>query len=129
MPDLRPIAAVALLATLPFLGTLGHGFAYDDALNVSNPLVREHRFGAMWTRPFHVGAEVRSETGAWRPLTTATFAANHAVSGERPATWHAANLALHAGATASLFLLAVALGLPSSAAFVAAALFAVHPVH
>jgi hypothetical protein len=123
------MAAAVLLAVVPFLGTLGHAFTYDDGMNVANPLVAEHRFGEILTRPFHVGADVRVETGAWRPLTTATFALNHAISGDRPASWHAANIALHAATTAALFLLAVSLGLPGSSAFVVAALFAVHPVH
>ena len=129
MPHIRLLAAAVLLAVLPFLGTLGHGFTFDDALNLANPLVREHRFGALATKPFHAGADVRVETGAWRPLTSATFALNHAISRERPLLWHATNVLLHAGATAALFLFALTLLGSPPAAFVAAALFAVHPAH
>lgn len=129
MPNVRLLAAVVLLAVAPFLGTLGHAFTYDDAMNVANPLVSGHRFGEIVTRPFHVGADVRVETGAWRPLTTATFALNHALAGDDPASWHATNIALHAAASAALFLAALALGLSPGKAFAAGALFAVHPVH
>lgn len=129
MPTPRSVLAVAALATIPFLGTLGHGFTYDDPLNLQNPSVREHRFGALWTEPFHSGGAVRSGTGAWRPVVTTSFAANDLLGRDRPALWHGANVALHAGAAIALLFAAAALSIPAVPAFVAASLFAVHPIH
>ncbi len=53
---------------------------------------------------------------AYRPLTTLTYALNHAVGGLAPFGYHLVNLLLHAGASVLVLALATSLGLPLAAA-------------
>lgn len=122
-------ALVALAALLPYAGTLGHGFAFDDVSEV----VRNHDVRALANLPrlFAGGAwEGAGEANPiYRPLTSATYALNHALGGLAPFGYHLVNLLLHAAASLLLLALALRLGLALPAAALAAALFAVHPVH
>jgi Tfp pilus assembly protein PilF len=70
-----------------------------------------------------------SDPGLYRPLTILTYALNYSASGLSPAAFHATNVALHAATALVVFLFAIELFGSASAAFVAAALFAVHPIH
>ncbi|GAB1605655.1 protein O-mannosyl-transferase TMTC3-like [Argonauta hians] len=65
---------------------------------------------------------------SYRPLCVLTFRLNYAVSGLNPASYHLVNLLLH---TAVCFLLmrVSQLFLPRFTAFLAALLFALHPIH
>src|SRR5208282_5765887 len=69
----------------------------------------------------------------FRPVSFATFALNLAVGGGHPFGFHLFNLLLHAAVTLLLYLVLLKLleGLPQGAtvAWVAALLFAVHPIH
>ena len=78
---------------------------------------------------YHVGPDVRIQTGAYRPLTIASLAANHLLSGSVPWSYHLVNLLLHALASALVVLLAADLGVSVGAASLAGLAFAVHPVH
>ncbi|HZR83076.1 MAG TPA: hypothetical protein VFD92_18420 [Candidatus Binatia bacterium] len=72
-----------------------------------------------------------SAMGEYRPLTTLTYLVNWAVLGnaDRPAGYHAVNLAIHFGNALLLYALGVAaLGLGATTAFFAALLFVTHPV-
>ena len=69
------------------------------------------------------------ENPIYRPLTTATYAAQYAVHGLSPAGFHAVNVLLHAAVSALVALLALAAGLSPWAAALAGGLFAAHPVH
>jgi tetratricopeptide (TPR) repeat protein len=122
-------AAVALAAVLPFAGTLGHGFALDDGSEV----VRNDHVHSLAQAP-RLFAE-----GAWegagdvnpiyRPLTSLTYALNHAVGGLDPAGYHLVNVLLHALCALLVLALGRRLGASLLAATAAALLFAVHPVH
>lgn len=121
--------AVALVAVLPYLHTLRHAFAYDDRVEVVEnaylrgvegvPAILSHRDWA--------GSGKGSAT--YRPLTTLSFALNHAVHGLAPSGYHLVNLLLHAAVSVLVLGLALGLGLPLAAATLAGLLFAVHPVH
>jgi tetratricopeptide (TPR) repeat protein len=124
-------AALAVLAAavVPFAGTLGHGFALDDAAEVvDNEHVRSLRnvprmfVGSAWE-----GSGVVAPI--YRPLTTATYALNHAAAGLEPWAFHLVNVALHAGVALLVLALALRLGLSPLAAGAGALLFAIHPVH
>jgi hypothetical protein len=120
----------ACAAALLYLQTTRFDFAYDDASVVeTHPQVTGHMWGAIFASPYHVGADVRVQTGAYRPLTIASLAANHALSGLRPWSYHLANVLLHALASALVVAFAVELGLTPGAALVGGLAFAVHPVH
>ena len=127
---LASCAVAACAAALLYLPTVRFGFAYDDASVVeTHPQVTGHLWGAILTSPYHVGNDVRVQTGAYRPLTIASLAANHAVSGLRPWSYHLVNVLLHALAAALVALVAVELGLPPGAGLVGGLAFALHPVH
>jgi hypothetical protein len=72
-------------------------------------------------------------SAVFRPVAFATLAVNYKLNGDRPFGYHLLNLLLHAGVTVLLFL--VLRKIPASeargdiVAFVAALLFAVHPLH
>ena len=120
----------ACAAALLYLSTTRYDFAYDDpSVVLRHPLVTGEAWRAIATSPYHVGSDVRVQTGAYRPLTIASYAANHAVSGESPWSYHLVNVLLHALAAALVVVFAVELGLTPGAALAGALVFAVHPVH
>ncbi len=128
-PLLVAAPIVALAAVLPFAGTIGHGFALDDAPEiVQNDRVRSL---AGIPRAFAEGAwQGAGETNPiYRPLTTATYALNHAVGGLSPSGYHLVNVVLHALVSLLVLALALRLGLAPLAAAAGALLFAIHPVH
>ena len=121
--------AVAIAAILPYAGTLGHGFALDDAAEVvQNGSIRSL---ASVPRMFTEGAWAGAGDPApiYRPLTTVTYALNHAAGGLAPLGFHLFNVLLHAVVSLLVLALALRLGLPLAAATAGAVLFAVHPVH
>jgi hypothetical protein len=92
------------------------GFAYDDYSLFSDAAVTSTSGWWQVWRP--------SQT---RPLTYFTFWLNHAVGGRNPAGYHAVNLALHQAAVLLCFNVLSRL-MPSKAAFLASAVFAIHPI-
>jgi protein O-mannosyl-transferase len=120
----RPmLAALGLLALVPYLNALRAGFTFDDL-----PLVRDNPLVTGGIDP--IGALTGTFFGlTYRPLTVLSFALNYHVAAGNPATFHAVNLFLHAGVTVLVFVLGSWLLESSLSAGVAAALFAVHPIH
>ena len=124
----RTVVLLISLAVVVYLNTLGNAFAYDDVpIIVNNPNVHQPDWSALWRRGYW--SHVTGGGGNYRPLTVSTFAVEYQLWGERPAGYHLVNILLHAANVAWLFYLLrryrVAVGLAS----LAAALFAVHPVH
>jgi Flp pilus assembly protein TadD len=121
--------AVALASVLPFVGTLGHGFALDDAPEV----VQNEQIRSIQSVPrmFATGAWAGAGEPApiYRPLTTLTYALNHAAGGLSPFGYHLVNVLLHGVASVLVLALAVRAGLPLAAAGLGALFFAIHPVH
>jgi len=113
---------VAAVATLPYLNTLGNGFAFDDFF-----LIRWHPMVTGSESPWHLLTWVQVP-GAYRPLTMLSYAANERVS-DGPFGYHLVNLCLHVLVSLGVFWLAVRLLRSSFAAAVAGLLFATHPVH
>ncbi|MFQ5877252.1 MAG: tetratricopeptide repeat protein [Acidobacteriota bacterium] len=127
------LAAIAVAANLP---SLSPGFIHDDHRIIEqNELIRDlTRLPEMLTRGYWSVGEERVPN-LYRPVTILSFGVNHALGGLRPLGYRVTNLLLHA--LVSLLVLALASrvlgarpGAPAGGgAFVAAALFAVHPVH
>ncbi|MGE0480717.1 MAG: tetratricopeptide repeat protein [Phycisphaerae bacterium] len=115
-----PALALLLLATVPYFPALRAGFIWDDDEYVVNNVTLRSVDGLrrIW---FELGA-----TPQYYPLVFTTFWVEHAVWGLHPAGYHATNLALHALAALLLWRVLLRLGVPG--AWLAAALFAVHPV-
>lgn len=129
------LAVLALLAAAPYANTLRNDFVLDDVLMiVENPLIRDvGNAGKMFaTNYWSRGQEnppADTDPGLYRPLTVFTYALDYAAWKLNPAGYHFVNLLLHAAATLLLFLVAVEILQSPIAAFAAAALFAVHPIH
>lgn len=131
MNRLHPALAVVsliLAAVLPYARSIRHTFVFDDiGAILTHPGVTGGDLGAIWGRPYWVDLP---RGGLYRPVTTMTFAIDHAIGGGDPGTFHATNLLLHALAVLAAYGLLRSLfpGRPGLA-WVASALFAVHPIH
>jgi len=116
--------ALVLLAVLPYLNALRAGFTFDDF-----PYVREN---AAITGGFNLTEIIATPLPVlaylYRPLTVLTFAANEAVAPGNALGFHLVNVALHAAVTVLVYCVGVQL-FTARAALIAAALFAVHPLH
>ena len=118
----------ALVAAVAFVyaGVLHHEFlSYDDDVYVvDNPSLRQpldrHAVARAFTEPYETN---------WIPLTWLSLHLDYALHGLDAGAFLATNAALHAAASALLFLaLARLTGTPGPSAF-AAGVFAVHPLH
>lgn len=123
--DRRLYLAIAACAVVVHIGALWNGFAMDDLyIIVWNPLVHSlDGIGRAFTNPYwppDLGGKL------YRPLAVASYALDGRID---DAPWfHAVNLLWHAGASVAVTALARRWsGL--SAAAVAGAIFAVHPLH
>jgi len=131
-PSLRPnrpvlTAALVLLALWASVSSLRNGFAYDDVLIVrDNPQV--HAL-SQWAFDFVQGYWPQDHGGAlYRPLTLAAFSVQWVIGHGAPSVFHFVNVAAYVALTLVVFGLGLEL-LPLAGAWIAAALFAVHPVH
>ena len=121
------LAAVLALAIAASSTSLPNQFVFDDVPIIEqNP--RVHHLAPPWRYfgqtywPPELGAAL------YRPLTMLAFALQWAVGDGRPVVFHATSVLLYLAVCAAVLALA-RLVLPQAAALVAAALFAVHPVH
>ncbi len=121
------LGALVLLALGASASGLGNGFAYDDVLIVrDNPQIHSL---SQWAFDFVQGYWPREHGGAlYRPLTLAAFTVQWVIGHGAPWIFHAVNLAAYVALTLAIFGLALEI-LPLPGAWLAAALFAVHPVH
>jgi hypothetical protein len=120
------LVTVGALALAASLNSVANGFAYDDVYILEK--AGRHSLGGWW-RDFATTYWPRSMGGdGYRPLTVIAFRLQWVLGGGSPAVFHAVNVALHTLTATLVFWLATGV-LPVAAAFVAAALYAVHPVH
>jgi tetratricopeptide (TPR) repeat protein len=128
-----PLAFLLLLALLPYAGILRNDFAYiydDKAQIIDNPYV--HTFGHLrevFTTPVWSFADAHGMTNYYRPVMTFGFLLCYQIFGPLAFGFHLASLLLHAAVVLVLYLFAEQLFRHRGAAFAAAALFALHPVH
>ena len=118
---------VAILAVLIAASTLGNGFTLDDVPIIATN-ARVHSLasiGSLFSQTYWPPSEGAS---LYRPLTMVWFTLQWAVGGGSPLVFHVVSVLLYAAACVSFYLLAAEV-IPIAAAFVAAAFFAVHPVH
>ena len=121
-PPTWAIVAIALMAMVPYLNALGGDFVFDDVGVIrDNPVVQRDPAWRVFTTVYEPGA-------LYRPLTMLSYVANARID-RGPAGFHAVNLVLHVAVALALYALALRLLAAPRAAWIAAALFAVHPVH
>lgn len=119
--------AVAGLAALASMNGLWNGFTYDDRFIIQgNAVVQD--LARAWTIPLLPYWPVEFGGDGYRPLTIFAFAVQWAVAPGSALLFHAVSIAAYALACAAMFWLASLL-LPRAYAWLASALFAVHPVH
>jgi hypothetical protein len=122
--------AIAVLAIAAAITGIVNRFTYDDRYIVElNPLMKSL---SGWWRTFGASYWPRDWGGdGYRPLTILAFKIEYALGHGSPVAFHAANIALYAAACVLVYWLALRVFEPERrwAAWVAAALFAVHPVH
>jgi hypothetical protein len=126
-PHDGPILAILALVLLASATSLANGFAYDDRWIIrDNANVHELR---NWWRVFADTYWPATRNAAlYRPFTILAYLLQWVASGGTPLLFHVVNVILYGAVSVLVYLLALEL-LPRGAAWVAAALFAVHPVH
>jgi tetratricopeptide (TPR) repeat protein len=113
-------------AGIVYANTLANGFVYDDGYYVvGNPAVTTFNLPGLF--------RAMSSNHVFRPLTGVTWAVNWAIGGAQPFGYHLVNVLLHMTVSVLVYLVLRKLleGSPhaDSIAFVAALIFAVHPIH
>jgi tetratricopeptide (TPR) repeat protein len=122
---------VVAFATLPYLNSLVNGFVYDDDNQVlRNPYVRSLRYvKEIFTSNVWSFWGTRAITNYYRPTMTLGYLFCYKLFGMRAWGFHLVSLLLHVGVVCLVFGLAERLTGDRVYAFVAAALFALHPIH
>ena len=134
-------AAILLFSFLVYFNALYNGFVYDDEFQVvQNHWIRDIKFipeifsQSVWQFQGMEGAN----TNYYRPLMHLIYMLNYFLFGLRPWGFHLVNVLFHASVSVLVFIIAArilsGLHLPSSRSylslsFMAAVLFATHPIH
>ncbi|HUN63018.1 MAG TPA: tetratricopeptide repeat protein [Candidatus Sulfotelmatobacter sp.] len=126
MTEKKRIAVLLLVSVLVYLNTLGNGFTMDDdAYIFHNAGVTAHSFRVLFQPTWG--------SNLFRPFTYFTLMLNWLVGSDHPFGYHLFNVFLHAAVTLLLYLvlrrLLDSVSRSELIAFVAALLFAVHPIH
>lgn len=122
------LAALLLLLVVVSSGIgIRNGFTYDDVyvIEKNGAIHTLHSWWQIFARPYWPKAY---GSDGYRPLTMLAFAVEWVMGGGSAWIFHALNIALYAATTVAIFWIAGML-LPVTAAWIVAALFAVHPVH
>jgi tetratricopeptide (TPR) repeat protein len=115
------VVLLFLMPLVAYLPALDGDFVWDDDYNVTeNPHLRDlDGLQRIWL-------DTRS-TQQYYPLTHTSFWIDYQLWGLHPLGYHLGNVLLHAGSAVLLWLVLLELGVPG--AWLAAAVFALHPVH
>lgn len=117
-------AALILICLLAYAPAFDAGFVFDDSLYVTEDarMASADGLGRIWTEVG--GPQYRHQ---YYPLTGTVFWMQHRLWGDRPFGYHFVNILLHAANAVLLWVLLRRLRVPG--AWLAGAIFAVHPVH
>ena len=125
------LAVLILVAVLPYLNSLLNGFVQDDNRQVlSNPYLRSfsHLREIFATNVWsYVGAQ--GMTNYYRPLMTLGYLLCYQFLGPLAYGFHLANVVLNAGVVCLVFLVTERIFRNRTLGFVAAVIFALHPIH
>jgi hypothetical protein len=119
--------AVVILAVLASITGVRNGFAYDDVRAIVAD-TRFHSLGNIWQVFNHTYWLPQYGASLYRPLTLMGFSLQWIVGGGSPLPFHLVSIALYAGVSAAVFVLARQI-IDERAALIGAAIFAVHPLH
>jgi len=133
-PD-RTLAASLIvlfaLAVLPYLNTLFNGFVYDDDTQVlNNPYILNFsHLHAIFTTTVWSYVGKQGLTNYYRPIMTLGYLICHELFGMLAYGYHLMNVLLYGGVTLLLFAVTERMFKRRGLAFLAAAVFALEPVH
>lgn len=126
-----PLAlAIAGLALAASVNSAWNGFTYDDVYVIVNNPARMHTLANWWgefARTYWL-SEGGGAGDGYRPFTILAFKAQWVLGSGKPFLFHAVSIGLHVVTAVAVLWLACGV-LPLAAAWIAAALYAVHPVH
>jgi hypothetical protein len=120
-------AGIAALALAASANSVVNGFTYDDIYLIQRS-TRMHTLAGWWREFAHTYWPEDAGGDGYRPLTIIGYRIEWALGGGSPMPFHAANIGLHVAGAVAVFWLFCAVA-PAGAAFIGAALYAVHPVH
>lgn len=113
--------AIVLMTLAAYVPAIGGGFIWDDDAHVTrNPML--HDAGGLWRIWTQPGAVPQ-----YYPLVFTTFWMEYHVWGLSPVGYHLLNVLLHAAGAVLVWRILRRLGAPG--AWLAGAIFALHPVH
>jgi tetratricopeptide (TPR) repeat protein len=125
------ITGLVACATLPYLNILFNGFVYDDDNQVvQNPYVRSFRYlTEIFTTNVWSFFGAHAVTNYYRPMMTLGYLVCYRLFGMRAYGFHLVSLLLHVLVVCLVFVVTERLTGDRVWAFVAGALFALHPIH
>lgn len=132
-PRMRAIAFVlAVISFGIYAGTIGHDYNMDDELVTKGHRLTSKGFmaiGKIFSSPYY--EDDMGYSYEYRPITHLTFAVEHGIFGERSGLSHLINVLLHSITVLLVFLVTRMMSPLGGLLFpvLAAALFAVHPMH
>jgi tetratricopeptide (TPR) repeat protein len=116
-----------LCAALSYLDTLWFGFVYDDHQITRLTFASWRTMPHLFTQ--HLWAGVATHSNYYRPVLASWAMILSTLAGTSTVLWHMVAVALHLLVTVVLFYLVAELSHDQRLAAMAAAIFAVHPVH
>jgi len=129
--DRTLLLILCLLAVLPYLNILFNAFVYDDNTQVlNNPYIQNFRHlreifsTTVWS---YIG--VQGVSNYYRPMMTFGYLLCYQIFGPLAYGFHLASVLLDAAVVCSLFVVTKEIFRNRPLAFVAAGLFALHPIH
>lgn len=119
------------ISVLPYCNSLGNGFVYDDTTQIlDNPyIVSFHYLRRIFTTAAWSYVGSYGYTNYYRPVMTFGYLLCFQVFGAAPYGFHLANILLHAAVVCALYALTRRMFGSRSVAFLAAGIFALHPIH
>lgn len=121
------VAIVILLAVVAAATSILNGFAFDD-VQIIQTNARVHGLADIWRLFGQTYWPPEAGGSLYRPLLMVAFTIEWVLGRGSPLPFHIANVLVYAAACVALYRLLVLI-VPRETALLAAALFAVHPVH
>lgn len=123
---------VVLVGAALYLGTLGHGYVYDDEIVIEENIHVQNGINgihAIWTNNYLQGVQNFND-GLYRPLSPTMFALEVELFGQNPWIGHFMNVLMYALVCLFVFLFVKKLTRGNDMlALVAGLLYAAHPIH
>ena len=120
---LLSLLCLVFLGSAVYLNSLHNQFVFDDL-----PLIRDNPSIRNLARvPSYLFSGM--DNAPYRPLRWVSYAIDYQFSGLNPVAYHVSNIVYHLLTVITVYLTIAALTGSGGAAFIAACLFAVHPVH